>query len=149
MRIVLGADHGGFEKKETAKRYIESLETHEIIDKGPYEVDPADNYPVFAEIVCEAIINGEAERALLFCTTGIGMAMAAGVIPGIFAANPTPGKVESAVKHNGMNVMAVSSEISDRTLYGMIDTFLSTEPEGGRHAQRRDFIETIRKKYST
>lgn len=84
MKIAVGSDHNGFELKENVKKFVEEL-GHEIVDYGCYSTDAVD-YPGIAFKVAEGVSNGEAERGILVCGTGIGVCIAANKYPGIRAA---------------------------------------------------------------
>lgn len=136
MRIVIASDHGGYEQKDPLATYIRSL-GHEVIDLGPFSPDPVD-YPDYADKVARAVSTGEADRGVLLCGTGLGMAITADKVPGVRAAAIQ--SIEFAElfrKHNDGNVLALSGrfvglEANER----LVKIFLETEHEGGRHARR-------------
>lgn len=141
MRIAVGSDHAGFEGpvhyKPEIMRYLEE-KGHEIVDcgtNGPESVD----YPLYADKVCEAVVSGQAERGVLVCGTGIGVAMAANRHRGIRAAPcATPEMARLAREHNNSNVLCLGR----RTLeldqcFELIDIWLETPfSEGERHVRR-------------
>jgi ribose 5-phosphate isomerase B len=137
MRIALGADHGGFELKEKLGARLAAL-GHEIVDFGTTSTESCD-YPDFAHAVGEAVAEKRADRGLLICTTGIGMAMAANKIAGVRAA---PAQSEDEVRmtreHNDANVLTVGAKyVDDGRAMGLIRIFLETPFSGGaRHARR-------------
>lgn len=136
MRISIASDHAGFEQKEALAAYLVSA-GHEVHDLGPFSDDRVD-YPDYAQLVAESIIDGEAERGVLVCGTGIGMAIAANKIRGIRAANVTsPEFAELAREHNDCNVVTVSGRfVSLDQNERILDVFLATDFGGGRHAGR-------------
>lgn len=136
MKISIASDHAGFEQKQALAAYLESL-GHEVVDRGPGTDDRVD-YPDFAALVARDVVDGAAERGVLVCGTGIGMAVAANKIDGIRAANVTsPVFAALAREHNDANIVAVSGRFVDEaTNREILDAFVSTEFGGGRHADR-------------
>lgn len=136
MKISIASDHAGFEQKQALAAYLESL-GHDVIDRGPGTDDRVD-YPDFAALVAHDVVDGTAERGVLVCGTGIGMAVAANKIDGIRAANVTsPVFAALAREHNDANIVAVSGRFVDEaTNREILDAFVSTEFGGGRHADR-------------
>jgi ribose 5-phosphate isomerase B len=137
MRIALGADHGGFELKEKLCARLAAL-GHEIADFGTTSTESCD-YPDFAHAVGEAVAENRADRGLLICTTGIGMAMAANKIAGVRAA---PAQSEDEVRltreHNDANVLTLGAKYVDEgRALKLIRIFLETPFSGGaRHVRR-------------
>jgi ribose 5-phosphate isomerase B len=137
MRIALGADHGGFELKEKLRPRLAAL-GHEIADFGTNSTESCD-YPDFAHAVGEAVAENRADRGLLICTTGIGMAMAANKIAGVRAA---PAQSEDEVRltreHNDANVLTLGAKYVDEGgALALIRIFLETPFSGGaRHVRR-------------
>ena len=104
MRIALGADHLAYSFKEELKKYVQSL-GHEIVDYGCFSLEPVD-YPDIARTVARGIVQGEAQRGILICGTGIGMAMAANKIRGIRAAQcHDVYSAERAAKSNNAHII--------------------------------------------
>ena len=136
MKVSIASDHAGFEEKELLVGYLESL-GHEVIDRGPENDDRVD-YPDYAAIVARDVVEGEAERGVLVCGTGIGMAVAANKVDGIRAANVTsPEFAQLAREHNDANVVTVSGRfVTDEVNRAIVKTFLETDFAGGRHAGR-------------
>lgn len=136
MRISIASDHGGFEQKQELVKYVESL-GHGVIDRGPDD-DSSVDYPDFAKLACEDIQRDVAERGILVCGTGIGMAIAANKMAGIRAANVT--RVDFAKlarEHNDANVITLSGRfVSLEDNKAIVDAFLSTDFGEGRHARR-------------
>lgn len=136
MIIALGSDHAGFSQKEQLKRYL-SDKGYDVVDKG-CESDERCDYPDFAVPVARAVAGGKADRGILVCGTGIGMAMAADKVPGIRAANITlPDLAPLCREHNNANVVTLSGRfVSLEDNKKIVDAFLTTEFAGGRHERR-------------
>lgn len=134
--IAIGADHGGFELKEYIKKHLDEIGV-EYKDYGTYSEASID-YPDCAAPVCKAVQDGTAEKGILICGTGIGISMAANKYKGIRAA--LCGDVFSAKmskQHNNANILCMGGRVTGRELAFMIlDTWLETEFEGGRHEAR-------------
>lgn len=141
--IAIGSDHGGYELKEHVKKHLVENGV-EVKDFGTFSEASVD-YPDCAKPVCEAVINGEAERGILLCGTGIGISIAANKYKGIRAALCSD--VYSAMmakQHNNANIICLGGRVTGRELAFMIvDTWLKTEFEGGRHADRIKKIHDI------
>ena len=140
MIVSIAADHAGFEEKQRLVGYLAEL-GHEVIDRGPNSDDRVD-YPDFAALVARDVALGEAERGVLVCGTGIGMAVAANKVHGIRAANVTsPEFAALAREHNDANIVTVSGRfVTDEVNRAIVKTFLETEFGGGRHAGRVEKI---------
>ena len=136
MRIGIASDHAGFEEKQLLVDYLREL-GHEVIDRGPENDDRVD-YPDFAALVARDVADGTAERGVLVCGTGIGMAVAANKVHGIRAANVTsPEFAALAREHNDANIVTVSGRfVDDETNRAIVKTFLETDFAGGRHTAR-------------
>ena len=136
MKVTIASDHAGFEEKELLKPYLVEL-GHEVIDRGPDSDDRVD-YPDFAELVAKDVAGGEADRGVLVCGTGIGMAIAANKVDGIRAANvTTPEFAALAREHNDANIVTVSGRfVTDETNRAIVKAFLETAFGGGRHEGR-------------
>lgn len=136
MKVVLGADHNGVEFKQLLIDHLISS-GYEVEDAGPQETSSVD-YPDYAFTAAEMVSKGEADRGILICGSGVGMSMAANKVVGIRAALCfTPEAAALARQHNDANVLALAGwqgEASD--VLRIVDTFLTTEFEGGRHARR-------------
>ncbi len=145
MKVSIASDHAGFEEKELLVGYLESL-GHEVVDRGPENDDRVD-YPDFAVIVARDVVAGEAERGVLVCGTGIGMAVAANKVDGIRAANVTsPEFAQLAREHNDANVVTVSGRfVADEVNRAIVKAFLETDFAGGRHAGRVQKIMALEK----
>ncbi len=136
MRIAIASDHAGFDQKTELVPFLQGL-GHEVVDLGPETGDRVD-YPDYAEKVARAVAAGEADRGVLICGTGIGMAVAADKVAGIRAVNITsPEFAELARRHNDANVITLSGRfVSLEENERILKVFLVAEFEGGRHAQR-------------
>jgi len=136
MRIALGADHGGVELKDSLVKRLEAA-GHEVSDLGTHGSDSVD-YPDYGRAVAEAVAGGDADRGILVCGTGQGMAMTANKVSGIRAG--VVSDVFSArmiVEHNNAQVVSIGARVVGPSLAEMIvDAFLSASFEGGRHARR-------------
>lgn len=145
LMLAIGSDHGGFELKGHITEHLKEKGI-EVKDFGVYNEDSVD-YPDCAKPVCEAVLNGECERGILICGTGIGISMAANKFNGIRAA--LCGDVFSAKmakEHNNANIICLGGRVTGRELANMIvDTYLDAEFQGGRHAERIKKIHAIEK----
>jgi ribose 5-phosphate isomerase B len=143
MRIAIGADHHGFRLKELLKEHMTSL-GHDVQDHGCHSVDEVD-YPDIAIMVAEDVAAGEAERAVLVCGTGIGMAIAACKVPGIRAAAVSdPYSAERAQKSNNAQVLCLGAKIvgpENATL--LLDHWLDSEFQGGASARKVAKIDAL------
>ena len=136
MKIAMGSDHGGFALKEQLRQYVES-KGHEAVDFGCYSPDRAD-YPDYGVACGEAVTKGEADRGIVVCGTGIGISIAANKVKGVRCALCTdPVMARLCREHNDANMLALGERILGIELAkGIVDAFLDTEAEGGRHAER-------------
>jgi len=147
LKIAIGSDHGGFELKEEIKTHLQN-KGFEIKDFGTNSKDSCD-YPEYALEVSEAIAKGDYERGILICGTGIGISISANKVPGIRCA--LVGDCFSAKatrQHNDSNVLALGGRVLGPGLaLEIVDIWIATEFEGGRHQARIDKINEIEKKY--
>ena len=145
MKVSIASDHAGFEEKELLVAYLGEL-GHEVVDRGPDSDDRVD-YPDYAALVASDVALGAADRGVLVCGTGIGMAIAANKVDGIRAANvATPEFAQLAREHNDANIITVSGRfVSDEVNRAIVKAFLETEFGGGRHAGRVDKIMALEK----
>ena len=134
--IALGADHAGYTLKEDLKAWLGSR-GYETVDMGTRSPESVD-YPDFAAAVALAIISGKAERGVLVCGTGIGMAMAANKVPGVRAAACTDSyTARMSREHNDANVLALGARVTARdAAIEILATWLAAPFAGGRHARR-------------
>ncbi|MBX7104383.1 MAG: ribose 5-phosphate isomerase B [Gemmataceae bacterium] len=146
MKIAVGSDHRGLSAKERVVSTLTRL-GHEVIDFGTRATDPVD-YPDVAFPVATAVGNGDAERGILICGTGLGMSIAANKVRGVRAA-PCHDSVtaELSRSHNDSNVMCLSGDLLGGELIDrMVRIWLQTPFDGGRHARRVDKIRDFEKK---
>ena len=136
MKISMGCDHGGYALKEALKQYLTEA-GHEITDCGCYAPERCD-YPDAGAAAARKVASGECEYGIVICTTGIGISIAANKIKGIRCAHC--GDVYSAEmtrRHNDANMLALGAGmVGEFTAKKMVDVFLTTGFEGGRHAER-------------
>ena len=137
MRVAIASDHGGFEQKEQLISYPKDELGCEVTDFGTTSEESVD-YPDYAEPVARAVASGEADRGILVCGTGIGMALAADKVAGVRASSITrPDFAQLFRQHNNGNVICLSGRfITLEENEEIVKVFLTTEFEGGRHAQR-------------
>jgi ribose 5-phosphate isomerase B len=136
MRIAVGSDHAGFHLKEHVRAALAAL-GHEVIDVGPATPGSVD-YPQFAADAARLVATGEADRGVLACGSGVGVAIVANKVAGVRAVNAhDPSEAEMARRHNDANVVTLSgARLGPQQADGIVAAFLRTEFEGGRHARR-------------
>ena len=139
--VAIGADHGGFDLKEFLKKYLRERGVS-FTDFGTYSKDSTD-YPDYAQVVAQTVAAHKAEYGLLVCTTGIGMSMAANKIPGVRAAMVCDtGSAALTRQHNDANVLCLSGKFTaPDEARRILDIFLNTHFEGGRHERRVNKLE--------
>lgn len=133
--VIIGSDHGGFTLKNVLVPFIQGL-GYTVIDKGTDSTASCD-YPVFAKAVCEEVVRQNC-LGILICGTGIGMSMAANRVDGIRAALCTcEFHARLTRQHNNANVMCIGERVTGAGVAcSLVETFLHTEFEGGRHLKR-------------
>lgn len=143
MKLALGCDHGGLELKEAVKAHLEER-GYEVLDCGTYTKESCD-YPDFGRAAAEAVASGECERGIVICTTGIGISIAANKVRGIRCALLSDlMSAELTRRHNDTNMMALGAAVVGQMLaLRIVDTWLDTPFEGGRHQRRVDKITAI------
>jgi len=136
MKISIGADHAGFALKESLRRKLVA-DGHEVVDVGTFSEDSTD-YPDIARKVADQVTSGRSERGVLVCLSGVGMSIAANKVDGIRAGlGFNLEEVRLTRAHNDVNVLALGAKYTDPALAAqMVDVFLATGFEGGRHARR-------------
>lgn len=136
MKLVLGADHGGFDLKENIKQYLQE-QGIEFTDYGTLTGERCD-YPVVAKKAAEAVAAGTFDRAILFCGTGIGIGIAANKVHGIRAALcHDTFSAEYCRRHNDANILTMGGRVVGPGLAReIVRIFLTTPFDGGRHADR-------------
>ena len=137
MRIAIGSDHAGFEQKQMLRDYIANELGHEVIDLGP-DTDDRCDYPDFGAKVGRFVAAGDADFGVCVCGTGIGIAVAADKVPGVRASSITsPEFADLFRRHNDGNVIGLSGRfVAPEVNREIVRTFLTSEFEGGRHAER-------------
>ena len=141
MKIAIASDHGGFELKEKIYKYLLD-KGYEITNFGTDSTESCD-YPVFAKKVCNAILKENFERGILICGTGIGMSIMANRFKGIRAACLSDKySAQMTRKHNDSNVLCFGARVIDESLAKeIVDIWLKTEYEAGRHQKRIDMLD--------
>lgn len=141
----MGSDHAGFELKEAVKSRLQG-EGYEVVDVGTDSTESTD-YPPFAAEASRLVADGGAERAVLVCGSGVGVSIVANKIQGIRAVNAhDPEEAAMSRRHNDANVVALSGRSIDAEQAGpIVEAFLATDFEGGRHTRRVDGITTVEK----
>jgi ribose 5-phosphate isomerase B len=136
MKIAIGADHAGFELKERVKGYLQAR-GHQVLDMGTTSTESTD-YPRYAFDVAEAVRDGGADRGVLVCDSGNGIAIAANKVEGIRAAIALgPEQASLSRRHNDANVLVLASKFLPPPVEeATVDAWLLGEFEGGRHARR-------------
>ena len=141
MKISLASDHAGFERKNQIADYLKQL-GHTVVDYGTYSADRCD-YPDFARAAALAVANGECERGIVVCFTGIGVSIVANKVKGVRCAlclNDDMAKMTRS--HNNANMIAMGQKYVDLdTAKRIVDNFLNTPFDGGVHAERVAKIE--------
>ena len=140
MKIALGCDHGGYELKEYIKTVIEKM-GHEYEDFGCYNLDSCD-YPDFGAAAAKAVAEGKCEKGIVVCTSGIGISITANKVKGIRCAHCADClQAQLTRQHNDANMMAIGAGFTGPNMAKkMVEMFLTTEFEGGRHQRRVDGI---------
>lgn len=141
LKVVIGSDHGGFHYKESIIDYLKARNI-EFFDVGTYTRESCD-YPEIAQKVAQKVASGEFNRGILVCGTGIGMSIAANKVKGIRAAlcgDTYSARVSRA--HNNANILCLGERvIGEHLALDIVDIWLKTGFEGGRHKRRVDMIE--------
>ena len=137
MRVAIASDHAGFEQKQQLVGFLAQDLKLDVMDLGP-DTDDRVDYPDYAALVARAVADGSVDRGVLVCGTGIGMALAADKVAGVRASSiTTPDFADLFRRHNDGNVICLSGRFVDLQVNEeILKVFLTTEFEGGRHAQR-------------
>lgn len=143
MKIAIGSDHGGFALKEAVRKHLEEKGI-EVEDFGCYSTESVD-YAVYGAKVAHCVADGGAQYGILICSTGIGISIAANKVKGIRAALCCDAHAaEMTRRHNNANILCMGGKVIDKeTAVKLVDIFLHTEFEGGRHQRRIDQIAQI------
>ena len=142
MKIAIGSDHAGFKYKEMLKAHL-TRQHHAVEDFGTHSTEPVD-YPLFIRPVAEAVARGEFERGIVLGGSGNGEAIVANRVPGIRCAlcwNVESARLSRA--HNNANVISLGERmVSAEEAIAIVNTWLASPFEGGRHQRRIDLIDT-------
>lgn len=140
MRIAVGSDHAGYDLKERVKAELAGA-GHDVVDVGTDSAESAD-YPAYAEPAARLVAAGEAERGVLVCGSGVGVAIVANKVDGVRAVNAHDGEeAEMARRHNDVNVLTLGARrVDGAAATAIVQAFLATDFEGGRHARRVGLI---------
>ena len=143
MKISIGCDHGGYALKEHVKTYL-AEKGHEVLDCGTYSTESCD-YPDFGKAAAKAVADGECDRGILICGTGIGIGIAASKVKGIRVCTCSDVySAELSKRHNNSQILTMGARVVGIDLAKMIAThWLTAEFEGGRHQRRVDMIAAI------
>ena len=143
MKISIACDHGAYELKERLKAHLVK-QGHEVVDCGTNSLESCD-YPDYARPAAQLVADGTCDRGVVLCTTGIGMSMVANKVKGVRCALcHEPLSAEMTRRHNDANMLAMGAAITGEALAERIlDVFLATEFEGGRHQRRVDKVTAL------
>lgn len=143
MKIALGSDHGGYALKCKIKEHLEG-QGYECVDFGCHSLESCD-YPDFGEAAARAVAAGDCPRGIVICTTGIGISIAANKVRGIRCALCSePLSAEMTRRHNNANMLAMGAGMIGKNMAErIVEVFLSTEFEGGRHERRVGLLDAI------
>lgn len=144
--VALAADHGGYELKEAIRKHLDEIGVA-YKDFGSFTGEACD-YPDMAEAACRAVVAGECDKALLFCGTGVGISMSANKIRGIRACCCSDAfSAEFTRRHNDANALCMGGRVVGPGLgVYLVDLFLNTPFEGGRHQRRIDKMMALEEK---
>lgn len=145
MKIAIGADHGGFDYKQYIMQEISGVE---FIDVGAYAKDQEDDYPDFSFKIAEMVASGVVQYGVMICRTGVGAIIAMNKVKGIFAGLcESVNDVILARKKNNINCLSFGADnVTKEDAVSIINTFITTEFEGGRHLRRVNKILAYEKK---
>jgi len=143
MRIALASDHAGFTLKDHLAATLAAA-GHDVLDLGPEGAESVD-YPQYAAPAAKLVAAGEADKGVLVCGSGNGVAIVANKVPGVRAVNAHDAdEAEMARRHNDANVVTLSgARLSAGTAEAIVEAFLATDFDGGRHARRVDQISAL------
>lgn len=144
MKIAIGADHAGFEFKEQLKKFLIS-NNYEVKDFGAYSFDKEDGFPDFAIPLAKAIGNGEYDRGVLVCGSGIGVSIAANKVKGVRAVNCTcEAFAKLSREHNNTNVICFPGRFLDeKEAEKYLNIWLTTNFLGGKYQERNDKLDLL------
>ena len=140
-KIAVGSDHAGFKLKNTIKKYLEE-KGYEVKDCGTNSTDSCD-YPVYAKAVAKSVASGEYEKGILCCGSGVGVSIVANKVKGVRAVLAHESLTAKLSRnHNDANVLCLGERITGEALaLDIVETWLHSEYEGGRHQRRIDMME--------
>jgi ribose 5-phosphate isomerase B len=140
-KIAIGCDHAAFNEKEKLKTYLIEKE-YELVDVGTNSSDSVD-YPSFGHEVGKMVVNNKVNKGIVICGSGIGISIAANKVKGVRAALCTSSEhAEMSRKHNDANVLALGARMTDfNMILKIVDIWLNTDFDGGRHLKRVNLIE--------
>jgi ribose 5-phosphate isomerase B len=143
MRIAVGSDHAGFELKSELAPLL-AADGHEVVDVGTDSEESTD-YPIYAAAAARLVAGGQADRAVLVCGSGVGVSIVANKVDGIRAVNAhDPDEAEMSRRHNDANVLALAGRRLDPGAAApIVERFLGTDFEGGRHERRVEEISAV------
>ena len=143
MKIAIGNDHVGVELKQHLVDYLTG-KGYEVVNFGT-DAPESNHYPIYAQKVAEAVVSGACDRGILICGTGIGISMAANKVKGVRCALCSePVSCQLSREHNNANIVAMGARtIGPVMAEGIVDVFLNTDFQGGRHATRVGMFERI------
>ena len=149
MRVAVAADHAGFALKERLKIHLQSR-GHEVLDLGAHDASPSD-YPDHAEAAGRALLEGRAERAILVCGSGVGVAAAANKVPGVRAGMCHDHySAHQGVEHDAMNALALGARVVGEALaLELADAFLAARfDDEERHRRRLDKVRALEARFT-
>lgn len=143
MKIAVASDHGGFKLKEEVKAHLLERD-YEVLDLGTHTEDSVD-YPAYGKACGEAVVGGQADVGIVVCGTGIGISIAANKVKGVRCGLCTSVEMATLTKqHNNANVLALGGRTTETSLaMEIVDAWLDTEFEGGRHQRRVDMLDQM------
>jgi len=143
MLLAIASDHGGFQLKEIIRKHL-AERGEKVVDLGTSSEESVD-YPVYGKACAEAVASGKAERGIVVCGTGIGISIAANKVKGIRCGLCTSVEMAQLTRqHNNANMLALGGRTTDPDLaLQIVDAFLDTEFEGGRHKRRTDMLDEM------
>lgn len=143
MKIAIASDHGGFELKEEIKKHLQDRGV-EVLDLGTYSKESVD-YPQYGKLCGETVVSGEAELGIVVCGTGIGISIAANKVKGVRCGLCTSVEMAKLTKqHNNANILALGGRTTSVELAReIVDAWLDTDFEGGRHQRRVDMLDNM------
>jgi uracil phosphoribosyltransferase len=149
MKIFVGSDHRGFQLKKKVNDTLKGL-GHEVVDMGTHIEGIDCDYPQVALQVAKEVVRNPGSRGVLLCMTGIGNSIAANKVPGVYAALVYNKEAAAfSRRHNDSNVLVLGSKFTDTAhMLEIINIWLSTAFEGGRHLRRKEQIQNIEREFS-